>query len=182
VLGLWGAVLGYLTGSAVYLALYQWLDGSVIGVIPIQVFAIAFALLAAWLSFAFYAIGVLLSMGSVGWGLGLMLAEATSAPGWLSFALGMVVAAGLVMVGWAMNLPKLLLVVLTAMVGAGAVVNGVLLLLNQQVLWFDNQAWQAQTGANLAWTAAYIALAASGMVVQMRAHSEGTLREAYKGT
>lgn len=180
VLGVWGAVLGYLTGSVVYLLLWDWLGGGILGAVPIQVFAIAMALLMAWLSFAFYTVGVLLSMGSVGWGVGILLSQVLHLPGWLSFALAMLVAAGLVMVGWTLNLPKLLLIVLTALVGAGAVVDGIQLLIGNRLQWFDDAAWRLEFATHLAWSGAFVALAIAGIAVQLRQPSEDTLREAYK--
>ncbi len=180
VLGVWGAVVGFVTGGFVYLLLHNWLGGGVLDVVPIQVFSVVMALLLAWLAFAFYAVGVLLSMGSVGWGIGLVLSQALNLPGWLTLALAGVVAAGLVMVGWALNLPRLLLVVLTALVGAGAVVDGIQLLLGRRIAWFDDAVWRIDFGNQLAWTGAFAALAIAGITVQLRQHSEENLRAAYK--
>lgn len=180
VLGVWGAVVGFIAGSVVYLLLVDWLGGGIITAIPIQVFAVVLALVLAWLSFAFYTIGVLLSMGSVGWGVGVVLSEVLQLPGWLAFALALLTAAGLVMVGWTLNLPKLLLVVLSALVGAGAVVDGIQLLVGGRLAWLDDAAWRMDFGTHLAWSGAFIALAIAGIAVQLRQPSEDTLREAYK--
>ena len=180
VLGLWGAVVGFVAGSVLYVAVYQYIGGGPLGWVPSWVFAIALALLLAWLSFAFYVVGVLLSMGSVGFGLGQLLSSALHFPPWLSFAMALVTAAGLVMIGWTLNLPKLLLVVLTAVVGAGAVVDGAQLLTGSRLDWFDQSLWQVNTVPHVAWTGAFVALALTGILVQLRQNSEDTLRDAYR--
>lgn len=180
VLGVWGAALGFALGSFVHLALLQWTGSPILAAIPIQVFAIVMALVVAWLSFAFYTIGVLVSMGSVGWGLGILLAEVFHFPGWLSFALAMITAAGLVMVGWTLNLPRLLLVVLTALVGAAAIVDGVQFLLGQRIAWLDDAGWRLDFATNLAWTAGFVVLAVAGITLQLRQSPDRTLREAYR--
>lgn len=180
VLGLWGAVVGFLSGSVLYLAVFQWIGGGPLAAVPIWVFAVGLALLLAWLSFAFYAVAVLLSMGAVGWGLGHLLASALHFPGWLTFAVALILAAGLVVAGWMLNLPKLLLIVLTALVGAGAIVDGIQLLIAQRVAWLDDAGWRLDTGTHLAWAGAFVALAIAGMLVQFRQSSDANLREAYK--
>lgn len=180
VLGLWGAVVGFVVGNVLYVLVYQYIGGGPLGLVPSWVFAIAMALLLAWLSFAFYVVGVLLSMGSVGFGLGQLLSSALHFPSWLAFALALVTAAGLVMVGWTLNLPKLLLIVLTALVGAGAVVDGAQLLLDARLSWFEQSHWQLESMTYFAWTAAFAALALTGILVQLRQNSEDTLRDAYR--
>jgi hypothetical protein len=180
VLALWGALVGFFGGTVVHLALLQWLKGSFLEAVPWWVFAVVMALLMAWLAFAFYTIGVLVSMAAVGWGLGQLLLTTLHLPGWIPFAMGLVVAAGLVMVGWTLNLPKLLLIVLTAVVGAGSILDGVQLVLGQRLDWFDQESWRGDFVSHAAWTVAYVILAAAGIIVQFRQRSEDNLRDAYK--
>lgn len=180
VLAVWGALVGFFGGIVLHLALLQWFKGGVFAMVPWWAFAIVAALLMAWLAFAFYAVGVLVSMGAVGWGLGQLLSTTMHLPSWISFAMGLVVAAGLVMVGWTLNLPKLLLVVLTAVVGAGAILDGVQLVIGHRLDWFDQGGWRIDFVTHVAWTIAYVILAVAGIVVQFRQHSEDNLRDAYK--
>jgi hypothetical protein len=180
VLAVWGAFVGFAAGSILYVFLAQKYPNTVVVAIPWWVFSIGLALLIAWLAFAFYTIGVLISMGAVGWGLGQFLSGTLNMPGWLSFAMGLVVAAGLVMVGWTLNLPKVLLIVLTALVGAGGVLDGVQLMLGRRLDWLDQMGWKTDLPTHAAWSAAYVVLAGAGMFFQFRQSSEDNLRDAYK--
>lgn len=180
VLALWGALVGFLAGTLLYVALLRWEQASFLVMVPWWVFSIGLALLVASLSFAFYTIGVLVSMGAVGWGVGQFVSSTLHLPSWISFAMGLVVAAGLVMVGWTINLPKAMLVVLTAVVGAAVIVDGAQAVLGRRLDWFDQVGWRTDLVTNTAWTAGFLLLAATGMFIQFRANSEDTLRDAYK--
>ena len=178
VLGLWGAVFGYLAGAVLYVALYNWL-GACVAVVPDWVFAVALALLLAWLAFAFYAIGVLLSMGAVGWGLGQALSQSMHLPAWLTLSLSLLLAAGLVMAGWTMNLPRLLLIVITAAVGAGAIIDGIQVLIGGRLPWTEVSFWRLDTNTAALWAGGFLVLVFAGIFVQSRQVSDGTLRDAY---
>ena len=180
VLALWGALVGLVAGGALYVILVNWLHEPFVTWVPWWAVSIACALLLAWLSFAFYAFGVLVSMGAIGWGLGQFASTTMHLPGWISFGMGLVAAAGLVMVGWTLNLPNLLLVVVTALVGAGAIVDGLQAVGGHRLDWFDQVGWRTDLVTNTAWTVAFVVLAGAGMVLQFRQNSEDTLREAYK--
>jgi hypothetical protein len=180
VLGLWGALVGFLAGTVLHVYLTEQLKWVFLAVVPWWVFAVGIALLCAWLSFAFYAVGVLVSMGAVGWGLGQIVSSALQLPGWIAFSAGLVVAAGLVMVGWTLNLPRLLLVVLTAIAGAGTVLDGIQLIMGHRLDWFDQLGWRTDLITHVAWTLGYVVLAGAGILVQARQHSEPALRDAYK--
>jgi hypothetical protein len=180
VLAVWGALVGFIAGMLAYFALLSWPQAAFLAQVPWWAVAIGTAVLVAWLSFAFYTVAVLVSMGAAGWALGQFAAGLVSPPPWIAFSLSLLLAAGLVMVGWTLNLPKALLVLLTAAVGAGATISGIQLLLNQRVNWFDQLAWKTDLLTQSVWTGAYLALAIAGMVVQFRQKSEDTLREAYK--
>jgi uncharacterized protein DUF4203 len=179
VLGLWGAVIGYVAGALLYVALAQWLGGGWITAVPEWVFSVVLALVMAWLSFAFYAIGVLLSMGAVGWALGQAVAQGMHLPVWMTFALSLVLAAGLVMVGWTMNLPRLLLIVITGAVGAAAVIDGIQLIVGNRMPWLDEGFWRLQTNTAVIWGAGFLVLMLAGIFFQARQASGATLRAAY---
>ena len=179
VLGLWGAVIGYLAGALLYVALSQWLGGGWVSAVPEWVFSVVLALVMAWLSFAFYAIGVLLSMGAVGWSLGQMAAHGMHLPAWMTIALALVLAAGLVVVGWTMNLPRFLLILITAVVGAAGVVDGVQLIMGNRMPWVDEGFWRLQTNTAVLWGVGYLVLMLAGIFFQSRQASGGTLRAAY---
>lgn len=180
VLAVWGALVGFFAGSLLYVVLLPRVEGQVFAAVPWWAYAIGMALLLAWLSFAFYTVGVLISMGAVGWALGQSLSTTFNMPSWMTFGMGLVVAAGLVMVGWTLNLPKVLLVVLTAVVGAGAILDGVQSLMGQRLDWFSQMGWKTDPTIHAAWTVAFVVLAGAGMFVQFRQQSEDNLRDAYK--
>jgi hypothetical protein len=179
VLGLWGAVVGYFAGTLLYMALSQWLGGGWITAVPEWVFSVVLALVLAWFSFAFYAIGVLLSMAAVGWALGQATAQGLHLPAWLTLALSLVLAAGLVMVGWTMNLPRFLLILITAVSGAAGVIDGIQVILGTRMPWADEGFWRLQTNTAVLWGAGYLALMLAGLFFQTRQASGGTLRDAY---
>jgi len=179
VLGLWGALIGYVAGSMVYVALSQWLGGGWITAVPEWVFSVVLALVMAWLSFAFYAVGVLLSMGAAGWALGQLAAQSLHLPAWSAFALALVLAAGLVVVGWTMDLPRVLLILVTAAVGAGGVVDGVQLIIGNRMPWMDQGFWRLQTNTAVIWAVGYLVLMLTGIFFQARQASGPTLRAAY---
>lgn len=179
-LAVWGALVGFVAGTLAYFALLAQPQAGFLAQVPWWAAAIAVALLVAWLSFAFYFVGVLVSMGAAGWALGQSVAGLADLTPWITFSLSLLLAAGLVIVGWTLNLPRALLVLLTAAVGAGATINGIQLLLNQRIDWFDQLAWKSDLFTQAIWTGAYLALLVAGMIVQFRQGSEDTLREAYK--
>ncbi|MCC6495967.1 MAG: DUF4203 domain-containing protein [Propionibacteriaceae bacterium] len=179
VLGLWGAVIGFFAGALLYVMVYQWVGGGWVAAVPDWTFSIGMALLLAWLSFAFYTVGVLFSMGAVGWGLGHVLAQAFHLPAWLTFSLALLLASGLVMAGWTLNIPRLLLIVLTAAVGAAGIIDGAQLLLGARLDWFDETRWRLDTATAAAWLGAWMLLVVIGIIVQSRQPAQGTLRAAY---
>ena len=180
VLALWGALVGFVGGIMLHSLLLGWIPGGLMNVVPWWATAIVVALLGAWLSFAFYTVGVLISMGAVGWGLGQIVSSAAHMPGWIAFATGLVVAAGLVMVGWTLNLPRLLLIVMTSVLGAGAVIDGLQQLLGGRLDWISQAAWQFDLIRHAAWSAAFVVVAGLGVFVQLRQRSDDNLRDAYK--
>ena len=178
-LGLWGAVIGYFAGGLLYIAVDKWLGGGWIAAVPEWVFSVATALVFAWLSFAFYAVGVLLSLGAAGWALGQTLAQGMHLPAWMTVALGLLIAAGLVVAGWTLNLPRLLLILVTAVVGAGGIIDGIQLIIGSRLPWTQESLWRSDTNTAMVWTGGFLALVLAGIIVQSRQHSEGTLRDAY---
>jgi hypothetical protein len=179
VLGLWGAVVGYFAGALLHVALSRWLGGGWMNAVPEWVFSVVLALVLAWLSFAFYAMGVLLSMAAVGWALGQATAQGLHLPTWLTFALSLVLAVGLVVVGWTMNLPRFLLILITSLTGAAGVIDGIQVIMGNRMPWTDEGFWRLQTNTAVIWGVGYLALMLAGIFFQARQASGGTLREAY---
>lgn len=181
VLGLWGATVGVYAGHLAY----QWLairfSLTPTGSALYWVVVVACAVLLAWLAFGFYTTAVLLTLGSLGWVAGAALA------GWLhlndlfSLALSALVAGALVVVGWTTELPRTLLIVATALIGAGSILDGGQSLLGHRLSWLDTAAWSDQLWVHLGWTAVFLVLAGLGIWAQLRGDSEKNLRAAYGG-
>ena len=142
--------------------------------------AIVGAVLLAWLGYAFYSAGVLLFMGSIGYGLGTVAGLALGLSGWQLVLAAVSAAIVAVIVSLATSLPRLLLIVLTALLGAAAVLSGGLSLAGAG----DPDLWTAASLASLigqgwVFNLAFLGLAAAGIVVQSRRGSTGGGRTAY---
>ena len=69
--------------------------------------AVVGALLITWLSYAFYAVAVVMVMTSVGFGLGAAIASFFNAPAWVDVVVGLAGAVLLVVLALATNLPEI---------------------------------------------------------------------------
>ncbi len=180
VIGLWGAAIGLLLGGMVdswlseriaYLATQPWLH---------YVIVIVVAVVMAWLAFAYYWVGVLVALGSLGWSLGALMSGSLHLSGATAFGISALVAGLAVVAGWVLELPRLLLIVTTALLGAGAVVSGAAELLGSRISWLDPGAWGLEPLLQAIWLGGFLLLAVSGAIVQQRGKSQRTLRAAYR--
>lgn len=178
VIGVWGALIGFVVGNELYFGYFHRFEGA-LSWVPWWALALALALLFAWLSFSFYIGGVLVSMGATGWGLGSTVAGLLGFSDQTSFLIGLVSAAGLVMVGLMMNLPRMLLLVLTATIGAGVMIDGIQRILGGRLSWTDQLAWQANLPSYISWSLAFLVTAGAGIFVQLRQKSDDNLRDSY---
>jgi len=133
----WGLLVGFNVGTDVVTALFS--DGTmatllswVVGI----VFAVAFALF----SYLYYYAAIALLGGAVGYAIG------TSAwgiigneYGLIAFVIGLACAVGVAIVVLALNVPRLLVIVLTGLGGAAAVLAGWFILIGQMPV--DNIHW-----------------------------------------
>lgn len=177
VIAIWGAFVGFSLGAGVAAAVAG--EPILTGFVG-WASAIAGALLVGWLAYAFYAVAVILAMGSVGFGLGSALAGLFDAPEWLQITLALLGAAVLVAVGLATNMPRILLVLVTASGGASAIIAGVLMLTglippagvaDGELARILGENWWLNVG--------YVVLLVAGIVTQLRAGSTADLRSAY---
>ncbi len=162
-LALWGAFIGFNLGAWLAAGLTgQPFLGDAWGWVCAIVTAVLFALLAYW----FYVLAVIIWLGSLGFGLGVALANALGATEQLSALVGLIAGVLLVVLGLALRLPAMLLSVLTALAGAGLILSGVLLLVGStpagpslsEITW-PREWW---------WTVLYLVLALAGIIVQGR--------------
>lgn len=166
-IALWGGFVGFFLGAALVAGGGgdQLLGG------PLGWLAGVFgALVLGGLAYAFYALAVGIAMVSVGFGLGSLAAAALGASDGVVTAVGIVTGALLAVLALATGLPYMLLVVVSALGGATAIVAGVMLLVGA--------AHSADIGGEVAravmvgqwwWNLAWFVLAAAGVVMQTRA-------------
>lgn len=142
--------------------------------------AILGALVVASVAYAFYVMGVLVAVGGFGYNVGIATAPSLGLVGWQVTAVAGVLAVALVVLALVTQLPKLVMVVLTAIVGAGAIVSGTLSLIGNLDLtglhW-----WNAGTvvSQGLPWNLLLLALTVAGVAVQLRGRTANTLHAAY---
>lgn len=168
IIPIWGAFAGFSFGAGLVAAIGN--DGFLstgLGWIVGLVTAVVFALFA----YLYYAVAVILTMGAIGFALGSSVMYAFDIHWqWLVVLVGIAAGALLAFVALVADVPMLLLVVLSAMAGAAAIVGGIMFLTgaldtddvsSNQVIEAADRGWW--------WTAMYAVLAIVGIVVQLRA-------------
>ncbi|MEA4944568.1 MAG: DUF4203 domain-containing protein [Propionicimonas sp.] len=142
--------------------------------------AILIGLLLATLAFAFYTTGVLISVGAIGYSIGVAVAPMFGFAGTQVLICGGFSALVLAIVALASRLPKVLLVVVTSVVGAAAVVVGLLGLLGAvdvTALTWDTLPSLLTVG--LPWFLLFFAVLTAGILAQLKGKSKPRLAAAY---
>lgn len=179
-IGLWGAAVGIGLGGAIevwfaervaYVSTQQWIQVAIVVVVAVA---------AAWLAFAFYWVGVLVALGSLGWGLGTVLSNSLHLDGATALGVTALVAGLAVIAGWVLELPRLLLILTTALMGAAAIATGVSVLIGSRINWLEPQAWTVEPLVQLAWLVGFLVVTVSGIIAQQHGRSERNLRAAYR--
>lgn len=165
-----GAVAA-LTGDDLLAEAAAWIVGGLV--------AVAFAALA----YLYFEVSVAVAMAGVGFMLGSSLMVALGVQWtWLIILVGVIVALGLGLVAILGELPMIILTILTAMAGAGAMVGGLMLLVGTLDAGDLDQANAPATiGDDAAWWLLYALIAVLGVVAQARVlrASERTLRQQW---
>jgi hypothetical protein len=130
-LPLWGFLVGLMAGASWGA---QFLNESFLGTVTSWGIGIVLGLVLAALSYFWYYGAVILLGASVGYTLGAGLMAAIGLDGFLSVVVGLVVAAVVGFGVLVLAVPAFLVVFLSAIGGAAAVVNGVLILLGRVAL------------------------------------------------
>lgn len=176
----WGAFAGFAAGAGFIASItgggflqtgLAWLVGLVV--------ALIFALFA----YLYYAVAVVLVMGSIGFALGSALMLALNITwSWVyilvGLAVGVIVALGAIFT----NLPMILLVVVSAAAGASAIVTGLMLLFGTiNVQDFTDTAATTRIDDYWWWYLLYVALVILGIFAQVRVIGRltATMREAW---
>jgi hypothetical protein len=171
-LPLWGFLLGFSLGTEAMQALFgdgtfatvtSWVVGFVV--------AVAFAVL----SYFFYYAAIAIMAGTVGYAVGASAwGLIGSEQGLIAFIIGLVVAVALAIAVLALNVPKYLVIVVTGLGGAAAVLLAWFLITNQVP---ENNVTWWQVGAliknNFLYLIVWAVIAAAGIVAQLRAPAIG---------
>lgn len=177
-LPIWGFFFGFGLGAQTIQALFgegflatttSWVVGFVV------------ALIFAVLSYLFYMIGVALFAGSIGYGLGVGLMGLIGIQmGFLVWLVGIVLAvivAGLVII---FNVQKWVIILLTALAGAGVIIGTFLMVLGVvSPADMGSGAVRAAIGDSFWWLLGFIILAVLGFLAQVRT-TTGYQIEAYE--
>lgn len=165
---IWGFVAGFLITATVIRDLY---GGGFLATAAGWAFGVVIGLLVAVVAFTFYYVAVVILGASLGFTLGVGLVSLFGAqPGWLSVLVGVIVAVDVAMVVVFFDLPKALIVLFSALSGAGAIISGALLLFGQISLdSLRNGVVGDLIRGTWVWFVAYLILALIGVIVQSRA-------------
>ncbi|HEY7033342.1 MAG TPA: DUF4203 domain-containing protein [Thermomicrobiales bacterium] len=128
-LPIWGFIVGFLVGAAGVTAIFG--DGflsTTLGIVIGLIVGIIFAVL----SYLFWYVGALLAAGSAGWIFGESLFAAIGVDtDWVLWVIGLLFAVVFVAAALLLNLPVYIVIVSTAMSGAGIAIGGILLVFDK---------------------------------------------------
>lgn len=181
VLSLWGALIGFSLGSA----LATWInDDSYLATALGWTVGIVLALLFALLAYLYYAVGVILSLGAMGFALGTAGMAALGVQwDWVLVMIGVVAGVAVAALAIAADVPLLLLVVLSSLAGATVSIGGVMLLLGVLDLAdLESSSLTENIDDHWFWALGHLALAVTGILWQLR-RSRGvvTARQGWDG-
>jgi hypothetical protein len=165
VLPIFGFVLGAIVGAqAVNLVFGDGILSTVLSIITAVVVGIVFGLLA----YFFWALGVILAVGGMGFAIGAALLPAFGLDmDFVSWVIGLLVGLGFAAAALVLRLPRAIVVAVTALWGAASTLAGVLLLLNQiEPDQLGYGAVDAVVSQSLFWLLGVLALAVVGAVFQ----------------
>lgn len=179
-IALWGGLVGFALGSGIGAD-----DGGILSNTLSWVLAIVLAVLFAAIAYLYYAVSIAIAMGSIGFTLGASVLVAFGVTwSWLIVLSGLALGIVLAFVAIAGNLPGILLVVLSAMAGASAIVGGIMLLTGvldtEQIT--TSAAITDELNDDWYWYVIWAAAAAAGMLVQIVSSEQraATMREAWQ--
>lgn len=172
---IWGFFAGFNLGTAAMTALF---NNAFLGTTTGIILGIVIGLVFAVLAYFFYYFAVVLLGASAGYdlGSGFIGAIGLNNPGFIAVIVGVVIAVIFVLLILILNLPKLLIMVFTALGGAVAMIVGLLILVGQaKVAYLQFGEAVALVRASWVWTIVAIALAVVGFLVQWSTMRQYTL-------
>jgi hypothetical protein len=165
-LPLWGFVIGFAAGAQLLALLFgegflATISGWVVGF----VFGIGFALI----SYFWYWAAIVLLAGGVGYEIGLGLMSLVNIDGWLAVAIGLILAVVFVVGAIALHVPRLMIVVFTAIGGAAILTGGILMVIGTiQPGALNDGILGAILLTNWLWGLVFVVLAVAGAFYQLK--------------
>jgi len=178
-LALGGAALGYVCGLIMYAGFVNLTGTATAKAIPSWVVGLVVAVLFAGAAYAFYVGGVLLLLGSIGFGLGQAVVGWLNIPSGWQIGVSIILALVLAGIGIAADVPRTLMIVGTALLGAVLAVSAVQQLTDQRISWLNSPSWGPDLQPHLVWLGIFVVLAIAGSAVQWRQHGAASLRASY---
>ena len=175
----WGGFVGFALGASI-----GGDDQGILGTGLSWVLGFALALLFAALAYLYYEVSIALAMASIGFVLGTSLLVALGIT-WSGIVVlsGLALGIALAFVALLGDLPTVLLIVLSSMAGASVIVAGIMLLSGAVDSGDITRSSQItdELHDDWYWYVIYLALAISGIVVQLRskARRAATMRDAW---
>ena len=129
------------------------------------------------LAYAFFVTGVLVAVGWLGYTVGELVTAQFGWTGWLTIVVPVVIAIGLIVLAFVTKLPRLLLVLVTGIVGAAAATAGILALVESiSLLGLDLSTAPSLLNYGLVWSLGFLVLAGAGVFVQLRTGKQRNLQ------
>lgn len=165
-IAVWGTFVGFNLGAGLVAAFtgddyLSTVLGWIVGVIVAALFA--------FVAYLYYVVGVTLAMASIGFAIGTALIAALGVTwSWVVILVGVIAGVLLAVAAIKLNLPSILLVVLSAIGGSTAIVGGLMLMVRTIALDDFNRANVTATmGHGWWWYLLYLALIIAGVLVQV---------------
>ena len=174
-IAIWGFFAGFNLGTAAMTSLF---NNAFLGTTTGIVLGLVIGLVFAALAYFFYYFAVVLLGASAGYtlGSGLIGAIGLNNPGFVAVIVGVVLAVVFAFLILVLNLPKLLIMVFTALGGAVAMLAGLLILFGQvKVAYLQYGDAVALVKASWFWSIVALALAVVGFLAQWRTMQEYNL-------
>jgi hypothetical protein len=167
-LPIWGFIFGFGLGAQTLQVLFgygflatatSWVVGFIVGAL----FGV--------LSYMFYIFGVALLAGSVGYSLGVgVMVWLGLSPGFITWIVGIVLGIVLIAVTLLFNLQKYMIVIGTAVIGAGLLIGTLMMgVIGVALTRFVDNPIQTMLQDSPLWAILFIVLAVAGIIVQLRA-------------
>ena len=167
VITIWGAFVGFNLGAGLVSA---FTGDDYLSTVLGWIVGILVALFFGMLAYLYYVVAVTLAMASIGFLIGTALMAALGVTwSWVLILVGVIVGVLLAVATLKLNLPAILLVVLSALGGSTAIVGGFMLLTTTIDLDDFNRANVTATiGHNWWWYVIYLLLVIAGVIAQAR--------------